>query len=82
MSELHDFMKDLPIELYVKIMYKSGICNPEAKLIKDMNNSLIIPFESVIWMHGDNTYIKHLTNMCVLQNVAYKDFIEFIYLIG
>ncbi len=75
------FMKNLPLELYVKIMYKSGLCSPEAQLIKNMNNRLFIPYENVIWMHGGKSYINHLTEMGILKK-HYHSYIEYMYIIG
>ena len=75
------FMKNLPLELYVKIMYKSGLCSPEAQLIKDMNNRLFIPYENVVWMHGGKSYINHLIDMGVLSQ-HYNRFIEYLFIVG
>jgi len=78
-------MKYLPLELYVKIMYKSGLCSPEAQLIKDMMNNLIIPYENVIWISGGQSYINHLIHMGILrESIEHYGYgsIEYIYFIG
>ena len=77
---IENYMKNLPIELYAKIMYKSGLCSPEAQLIKNMNNSLIIPFDNVIYNKNGNTYINHLIDMNILKK--HYCYIEYIYFIG
>ena len=73
-------MNDLPIELYAKIMYGSGVCSPEAQLIKDMIDNLIIQYDQVHYMFPEKTFVKHLVEMCVLQKNY--DFITFIYFIS
>ena len=77
---IENYMKKLPIELYSKIMFQSGLCSPEAQLIKDLNRNLIIPFENVIWIHNGTTYINHLIDMCILKK--HYDYIQYIYFIG
>jgi len=77
---LDNFMRDLPIELYIKIMYKSGVISKEAQLIKDMKNNLMIPFENVIYMDGGKSFVKHLVNMDILKE--YHEYIDIIYIIG
>ena len=85
MNQLTKHMHDLPLEIYSKIMYKSGLCSPEAQLIKDMMNNLIIPYENVIWIYEGKSYINHLIDMGVLresiQIYGYGS-IEYIYFIG
>jgi len=78
---IEKYMKNIPIELYVKIMYKSGLCSPEAQLIKDMNNNLAIPFENVVWSYNGTTYINHLIVMGILKN-HYHRFIEYLFIVG
>ena len=73
-------MDELPIELFAKIMYGSGVCSPEAQLIKDMIDNLIISYENVEYMFFEKTFVNHLVEMCVL-NKNY-DFITFIYFIS
>ena len=73
-------MNDLPIELYAKIMYGSGVCSPEAQLIKDMIDNLIISYDQVEYMFTEKTFVNHLVEMCVL-NTNY-DFINYIYFIS
>lgn len=80
MNELVNHMADLPIELYAKIMYGSGICSPEAQLIKFMNYQLIIPFDRVEWMVDGKSYVRHLVEMGVLQTNF--DYIDYIYIVG
>ena len=77
---LENYMKKIPLELYVKIIYKSGLCSKEAQIIKNMNNSLIIPFDNVIYNKNGNTYINHLINMNILKKQYF--YIEYIYFIG
>tara|TARA_R100001591_G_scaffold105117_1_gene113036 strand:- start:314 stop:556 length:243 start_codon:yes stop_codon:yes gene_type:complete len=79
--KIENYMKNLPIELYSKIMYQSGLCSPEAQLIKDLNRNLIIPFENVIYNKNENTYINHLINMGILKN-HYHRFIEYLFIVG
>lgn len=85
MNQLTKHMHDLPLEIYSKIMYKSGICSPEAQLIKDMNNHLPIKFEDIVYMEGGLSYTKHLVNMGFLRDsiecYGYGS-IEYIYFIG
>jgi len=73
-------MNDLPIELYAKIMYGSGVCSPEAQLIKDMLDNLIISYDNVEYMFPEKSFVNHLVEMCVL-NPNY-DYITFIYFIS
>jgi len=73
-------MSQLPIELYAKIMYGSGVCSPEANIIKEMIENLIIQYENVHYMWPEKSFVNHLTEMCVL-NKNY-DFITFIYFIS
>jgi len=78
-------MHDLPLEIYVKIMYKSGLCSPEAQLIKEMNNHLLIKFEDIVYMEGGLSYTNHLVNMGILRkSIEYYGYgsIEYIYFIG
>ncbi len=73
-------MSELPIEIYAKIMYGSGICSPEAQLIKDMIDNLIIQYEQVEYMFPQKSFVKHLIEMCVLHENY--DFITYIYFIS
>jgi hypothetical protein len=73
-------MSQLPIELFAKIMYGSGVCSPEAQLIKDMIENLIIQYEQVEYMWPQKSFVNHLTEMCVL-NKNY-DFITYIFFIS
>ena len=73
-------MNELPLELYVKIMYKSGICSPEAQLIKNMIDNLIIQYDQVEYMFPEKTFVNHLVEMCVLH--PNYDFINYIYFIS
>ena len=73
-------MNELPIELFAKIMYGSGVCSPEANIIKEMIENLIIQYDQVEYMFPEKSFVKHLTEMCVL-NKNY-DFITFIYFIS
>ena len=73
-------MNELPIELYAKIMYGSGVCSPEAQLIKDMLDNLIISYDNVEYMFPKKSFVNHLVEMCVL-NPNY-DYITFIYFIS
>ena len=73
-------MNDLPIELFAKIVYGSGLISPEAQLIKDMIENLIISYDNVEYMFPKKSFVNHLVEMCVL-NKNY-DFITFIYFIS
>jgi len=73
-------MNDLPIELYAKIMYGSGICSPEAQLIKQMIENLIISYDNVEYMFPEKSFVNHLVEMCVLH--PNYDFINYIYFIS
>ena len=73
-------MSELPIELYAKIMYGSGQISPEAQLIKDMLDNLIISYDNVEYMFPKKSFVKHLIEMCVLH--PNYDFITYIYFIS
>ena len=73
-------MNELPIELYAKIMYSSGLISPEAQLIKQMIENLIIQYDQVEYMFPEKSFVNHLVEMCVL-NPNY-DYITFIYFIS
>jgi hypothetical protein len=83
-------MQSLPIELYAKIMYSSGVISPEAKLIKEMDKNLIIDYDRIVYMEGGKSYVKHLVNMGILKSEFSYDedidtlygFIDYIYFIG
>ena len=79
--KLNELMNQLPLELYLKIKYKSGFITKEAQLIKDMVASLMFPFESIIYMDGGISYSKHFVNMGVLNE--YSDYyIDYIFIVG
>ncbi len=73
-------MYELPYELYCKIMYSSGVISLEAKIIKELDKNLIIPFDSVVYMHGGISYVRHLKNLGILK--TNYDYIQYIYIIG
>jgi len=73
-------MSELPIELYIKIMYGSGLISPEAQLIKDLFDNLIISYDQVEYMWPEKSFVKHLIEMCVLHENY--DFITYIYFIS
>jgi len=73
-------MSELPIELYIKIMYGSGLISPEAQLIKDLFDNLIISYDQVEYMFPEKSFVKHLTELCVLH--PNYDFITYIYFIS
>ena len=73
-------MSQLPIELYAKIVYGSGLISPEAQLIKEMIDNLIISYDNVEYMFPEKSFVKHLVEMCVLH--PNYDFITFIYFIS
>jgi len=73
-------MSELPIEIYAKIMYGSGVCSPEANIIKEMIDTLIIQYEQVEYMFPQKSFVNHLVEMCVLH--PNYDFISYIYIIS
>jgi len=73
-------MSQLPIELYAKIVYGSGLISPEANIIKEMIDTLIIQYEQVEYMHPEKSFVNHLVAMCVLH--PNYDFISYIYIIS
>jgi len=73
-------MNELPIELYAKIMYGSGLISPEAQLIKDLFDNLIISYDQVEYMFPEKSFVKHLIEMSVLHENY--DFITYIYFIS
>jgi len=73
-------MNELPIELYAKIMYGSGLISPEANIIKEMIDTLIIQYDQVEYMFPQKSFVKHLIEMCVLHENY--DFITYIYFIS
>jgi len=73
-------MSELPIEIYAKIMYGSGVCSPEANIIKEMIDTLIIQYDQVEYMFPQKSFVNHLVEMCVLH--PNYDFITYIYFIS
>jgi len=73
-------MNELPIELYAKIMYGSGLISPEANIIKEMIDTLIIQYDQVEYMFPQKSFVNHLVEMCVLH--PNYDFITYIYFIS
>jgi hypothetical protein len=80
MNQLIKLLNDLPLELKIKILYKSGIITKEAQLIKDMNAGLEIPYKDLLYMYGGKSYTKHLINMGILKH--YEKHIDIIYIVG
>ena len=80
MKQLLNLFSDLPLELKIKILYKSGIITKEAELIRNLNDNLAISLNSLLYMYGGKSYTKHLVNMGVLKH--YENHIDIIYIIG
>lgn len=67
-----DLIYQLPFELQIKILYKSGFITNEAKIIKDFNENLYIKIKDCVDGFGDVSYIEHLLNIGELKK-SYLD---------
>jgi hypothetical protein len=70
MLEFQNLFNNLPLELKIKIMYKSGLISNEAKIIKEFNETLYIKKKD--WVYTGNqalpySYIDHLVNIGELK---------------
>jgi len=80
---LYELMNQLPIELYAKIMYGSGVISPEAKIIKEFNSNIFIDYERLKYRKYKKSYISHLVDLGYLkENREQVVTLEYLYLIG
>lgn len=68
MLEFWNLYNKLPLELKIKIMYKSGLQTNISKIIKDFNENLYIKIEECVYPK-EKSYIQHLTNIGLLKHI-------------
>ena len=67
MLEFWNLFNNLPLELKLKIRYKSGFITNEGKIIKDFNENLYIKKNDCIYPQ-DISYIEHLIKIGELKH--------------